>query len=165
MEPARWIIAPVDSIAAIFPKVSPRNNTIHMSATFFSPRPAGMRLADTRRVTLAVLISPMVVLKTDWWKWWERGTERWREVVFKERLSGEEGLSYGVGWRLETSCAAPLCPDEWWDGRLQRWPRQGGVWGWRALHCNRSRSLRRRAAHLPLFSSSGFIFVFLPTSV
>lgn len=28
--------------------------------------------------------------------------ERWREVVFKEHLSGEERLSYEVWWRLKT---------------------------------------------------------------
>lgn len=36
----------------------------------------------------------------------------WREAVFKECLSGEERLSYGVRWRLETSRTTPLCPDE-----------------------------------------------------
>lgn len=52
MELACRITAPVDSIAAIFPKVSLRSNTVHMSATFFSTRPAGMKLVDTWRVTL-----------------------------------------------------------------------------------------------------------------
>lgn len=38
--------------------------------------------------------------------------EKGREVVFKEQLSGEEGLSYGARWRLETPCTAPPWLDE-----------------------------------------------------
>lgn len=51
---------------------------------------------------LLLLISPRVVLATDWWEWWKRGGEE----VFKECLSGVEWLSYGVRSRLETSRTA-----------------------------------------------------------
>lgn len=39
-------MAPIHSIAAIFPKVSPRSNASLMSGTFFSPRPAGIEPGD-----------------------------------------------------------------------------------------------------------------------
>lgn len=83
---------------------------------------------------LLLLISPRVVLAADWWEWWERGGEE----VFKERLSGVEWLSYGVGWRLETSRTALLRLHEWWDWILHLGPRQGGVEGRNALYCNHS---------------------------
>lgn len=110
-----------------------------MSATFFSSRPGGSedgRYAEgyTDGWWLLLLISPRVVLAADWWEWWERGGEE----VFKERLSGVEWLSYGVGWRLETSCAALLRLHEWWDWILHLGPRQGGEGGRNALYCNRS---------------------------
>lgn len=81
---------------------------------------------------LLLLISPRVVLATDWWEWWERGGEE----VFKERLSGVEWLSYGVRWRLETSRTALLRLYEWWDWILHLGPRQGGVGGRNALYSN-----------------------------
>lgn len=110
-----------------------------MSATFFSSRPEGGedgRYAEgyTDGWWLLLLIPPRVVLAADWWEWWERDGEE----VFKERLSGVEWLSYGVGWRLETSRAALLRLHEWWDWILHLGPRQGGVGGRNALYCNRS---------------------------
>lgn len=110
-----------------------------MSATLFSSRPGGGedgRYAEgyTDGWWLLLLISLRVVLAADWWEWWERGGEE----VFKERLSGVEWLSYGVGWRLETSHAALLRLHEWWDMILHLGPRRGGVGGQNALYCNRS---------------------------
>ena len=80
------------------------------------------------------------------------GEERCRKVVFKEHLSGEEGLSYRGWWGLETPRIALPWSDEWWGGSLQLWPREGGVGGWNALHCNCSRSLRGGRPLISLYS-------------
>lgn len=143
MEPAWWIMAPVDSIAAIFPKVSLRSNTVHMPHS----SPPGLQDEAGRYVEsytdgpwLLLLISPMVVLKTDWWERWERGGERWREVVFK-------GASL---WRRRVELSSVVetgnishrsAMSRWMMGWEATAVASTGRCGWNALRCNHSRSL------------------------
>lgn len=94
-----------------------------MSATFLSARPAGMRRLDV--CGGAALTVPASHISNGCFKdrlmgvmsergrgggsWCLRGVS---QEELGEEMGVEGGLTYGVWWRVETSRAARLCPDE-----------------------------------------------------